>query len=136
VGTGFLLTGTRSRGVPFPDTRGSFPLYTDFELRLSLLRELESLELLELLESLPRLLSLFELLLELLLFELLLLGLGSLRDDSVGALGVSLFGLSLGGVRSCAFEMVATTPNTRIRDVVVTPFRIPLRLSFMAISLW
>jgi hypothetical protein len=93
-------------------------------------------------ESLPRLLlSLFELLLglllELLLLELLL-ELESDRGDSAGALGVSLLGLSLGGVRpsSCArVAVTATPPKRRTKVVVITPFLILSRLNLIVVSL-
>jgi hypothetical protein len=93
----------------------------------------------ELPESLPRLLLSFELLLglllELLLLELLL-ELESDRGDSAGALGVSLLGLSLGGVRpSCALEtLAATPPMMRTNTVVIAPFLILSRLNFIAVS--
>jgi hypothetical protein len=92
-------------------------------------------------ESLPRpLLSLFELLLglllELLLLELLL-ELGSERGASAGALGVSLLGLSLGGVRpSCALELVAAAPpKMRTNAEVIARFLILSRLNFIVVSL-
>jgi hypothetical protein len=146
--TGTLLTITRSRPLPVPLLlRRSFPLPSFFEpFRESSPRERPLLPALSLLEaefpeSLPRLLlSLLELLLELLLEPLLglLLELGSDRGDSAGALGVSLLGLSLGGVRpsSCALDTVAAPPPMSSTNAeVITPFLILSRLNFIVVSL-
>ena len=139
--TGNLLTITRLLPAPSRVPR-SFPLPSFFPPFRESSRErplLPALSLLEpeLPESLPRLLlSLLELLLELLLLELLL-ELESDRGDSAGALGVSLFGLSLGGVRpSCAFEAVAAKPPMKSTSaVLIAPFLILSRLNFIVVSL-